>query len=183
MEKEMATHSSILAWRIPWTEEPGRLRSMASQRVGHDWSDSARASGFAYSLSPPLFLSEFYLCFKALIGVSPATYPPTSHLSFKCCNTETATWIIPAFLSFFLSLYWIFYNIASVLCFFWGRGGRGYWGMWDLSSPTRDGTQPPCIGRWSPNHWTAREVPCPVFITKNLCFIQSERKYLHFISR
>ena len=35
-EKEMATHSSILAWRIPWTEEPGRLQSMGSQRVGHD---------------------------------------------------------------------------------------------------------------------------------------------------
>ena len=36
LEKEMATHFSILAWRIPRTEEPGRLRSMGSQRVGHD---------------------------------------------------------------------------------------------------------------------------------------------------
>ena len=36
LEKEMATHSSILAWRIPWREEPGRLQSMGSQRVGHD---------------------------------------------------------------------------------------------------------------------------------------------------
>ena len=36
LEKEMATHSSILAWKIPWTEEPGRLRSMGSQRVGHN---------------------------------------------------------------------------------------------------------------------------------------------------
>ena len=36
LEKEMATHSSILAWKIPWMEEPGRLRSMGSQRVGHD---------------------------------------------------------------------------------------------------------------------------------------------------
>ena len=36
LEKEMATHSSILAWRIPWTEEPGRLQSIGSQRVGHD---------------------------------------------------------------------------------------------------------------------------------------------------
>ena len=34
--KEMATHSSVLAWRIPWTEEPGRLLSMGLQRVGHD---------------------------------------------------------------------------------------------------------------------------------------------------
>ena len=36
LEKEMATHSSTLAWEIPWTEEPGRLQSMGSQRVGHN---------------------------------------------------------------------------------------------------------------------------------------------------
>ena len=36
LEKEMATHSSTLAWRIPWTEEPGGLQSMGLQRVGHD---------------------------------------------------------------------------------------------------------------------------------------------------
>ena len=36
LEKEMATQSSILAWRIPWTEEPGRLQSMGLQRVGHN---------------------------------------------------------------------------------------------------------------------------------------------------
>ena len=36
LEKEMATHSSILAWEIPWTEEPGGLQSMGSQRVRHD---------------------------------------------------------------------------------------------------------------------------------------------------
>ena len=36
LEKEMATHSSILAWKIPWMEEPDRLKSMGSQRVGHD---------------------------------------------------------------------------------------------------------------------------------------------------
>ena len=36
LEKEMAAHSSILAWKIPWTAEPGRLPSMGSQRVGHD---------------------------------------------------------------------------------------------------------------------------------------------------
>ena len=36
LEKEMAIHSSTVAWKIPWTEEPGRLQSMGSQRVGHD---------------------------------------------------------------------------------------------------------------------------------------------------
>ena len=38
LEKEMATHSSILDWEIPWTEKPGGLQSMRSQRVGHDWA-------------------------------------------------------------------------------------------------------------------------------------------------
>ena len=36
LEKEMTTHSSTLAWKIPWMEEPGRLQSMGSQRIGHD---------------------------------------------------------------------------------------------------------------------------------------------------
>ena len=42
LEKDMATHSSILAWRIPWTEEPGGLQSAGSERVGHDGSNLAR---------------------------------------------------------------------------------------------------------------------------------------------
>ena len=40
LKKEMATHSSILTWKIPWIEEPGRLQSMGSQRVWHDWATS-----------------------------------------------------------------------------------------------------------------------------------------------
>ena len=41
LEKGMATHFSIFVWRIPWTEEPGRLQSMGSQRAGHDWATNA----------------------------------------------------------------------------------------------------------------------------------------------
>ena len=48
LEKEMATPSSVLAWRIPGTGEPGGLQSMGSHRVGHDWSDSAAAAAAAY---------------------------------------------------------------------------------------------------------------------------------------
>ena len=44
LEKEMATHSSTLAWKIPWTEELDRLQSMGSQRVGHDWATSLSLS-------------------------------------------------------------------------------------------------------------------------------------------
>ena len=46
LEKEMATHSSVLAWRIPGTREPGGLLSMGSHRVRHDWSDLAAADVF-----------------------------------------------------------------------------------------------------------------------------------------
>ena len=50
LEKEMATHSSTLAWKIPWTEKPGRLQSMGSQRVRHDWTTSLYLyySGYTY---------------------------------------------------------------------------------------------------------------------------------------
>ena len=51
LEKGMATHSSILGWRIPWTEEPGRLQSMGSQRVGHDWATNTFAFTKKSSLS------------------------------------------------------------------------------------------------------------------------------------
>ena len=50
LEKEMATHSSVLAWKIPWTEEPGRLQSMGLQRVRHDWGTSLH---FTSLLSEP----------------------------------------------------------------------------------------------------------------------------------
>ena len=51
LEKEMATHSSVLAWRIPGTGEPGGLPSMGSHRVGHDWSDLAGAAAAATHIS------------------------------------------------------------------------------------------------------------------------------------
>ena len=54
MEKEMATHSSILAWRIPGTEEPGGLQSMGSQRVGHDRAASLSLL-FCCSMLTPVF--------------------------------------------------------------------------------------------------------------------------------
>ena len=57
LEKEMATHSSILAWKIPWTEELGWLLSMGSQRVGHDW---------ATSLFTSIFKSLIYVTMKII---------------------------------------------------------------------------------------------------------------------
>ena len=59
LEKEMATHSSVLAWRIPGIGEPGGLPSMGSHRVGHDWSDLAAADCSMPGLPVPRYLPEF----------------------------------------------------------------------------------------------------------------------------
>ena len=62
-EKAMAPHSSTLAWKIPWTKEPGRLPSMGSCRVGHDWSDLAAAAGLKTFPELPWFC--VCLCFSS----------------------------------------------------------------------------------------------------------------------
>ena len=54
LEKEMATHSSILAWKTPWTEEPGRLQSIGSQRVGHDWTTNTSLHTLSVALILPV---------------------------------------------------------------------------------------------------------------------------------
>ena len=66
LEKEMATHSSVLAWRIPGTGEPGGLPSMGSQRVGHDWSDLAAAAG----PFNPRFLSSSFVILSFTLYIS-----------------------------------------------------------------------------------------------------------------
>ena len=93
LEKDMTTHSSILAWRIPWTEEPGGQQSMGLQRVGHDWSDLApRLAHQSLELdsdSEPV-LSE---------GKAFSLFPRRCHLSciltcIKCYfNTNSRPWI------------------------------------------------------------------------------------------
>ena len=72
LQKEMAAHSSILAWKIPWTMEPGRLQSVGSQRVGHDW-----ATSLSLSLSCQLHLNktgikkkEMYVILKMFLNIS-----------------------------------------------------------------------------------------------------------------
>ena len=60
-EKPVAAHSSTLAWKIPWTEEPGGLQSMGSPRVGHDWSDAAAAAAAARAIDNILSYISFEL--------------------------------------------------------------------------------------------------------------------------
>ena len=60
LEKGMETHFSILAWRIQWTEEPGGLQSIESQRVGHDWNDLADRDVYEMAAIPNSGLDAFY---------------------------------------------------------------------------------------------------------------------------
>ena len=73
LEKEKATHSSIFAWEIPWTEDPGGLQSMESQRVRHDW---ARMHSCMHALWPSLESPTTYLLPYSLgwIGHTPANF-------------------------------------------------------------------------------------------------------------
>ena len=74
LEKEMATHSSILAWRIPLTEEPGGLQSMGSQRVGHDWATSYTHAYFKAILLLCSFLIILFSCHWNTPGLKIGLY-------------------------------------------------------------------------------------------------------------
>ena len=77
VEKEMAAHSSILAWRIPWTKEPGGFQSMGSQRVGHDWATNIHTQPLSCQGSPLLMLFM-------QVTLHPFHYPSTRR---KCPTT------------------------------------------------------------------------------------------------
>ena len=87
LEKEMATHSTVLAWRIPGTGEPGGLPSMESHRVGHNWSDLAAARPFLRQcwfclLTWQTLNSFFRVHFKCLL-INDAFPGPSGH---SCCT-------------------------------------------------------------------------------------------------
>ena len=81
LEKGMATHPSTLAWKIPWTEEPGRLQSMGSWRVGHDWATShsqffiwlCQALVAALRISIFVAACAIFSCCKRCVGSSSLT--------------------------------------------------------------------------------------------------------------
>ena len=98
MEKAMETHSSVLAWRIPGTAEPGGLPSMGSHRVRHDWSDLAAVLGLILwslcsvlcLLSWSLFQSLFYLIWVMLLLLSFG--PHLQEISFSSPSVSICMW-------------------------------------------------------------------------------------------
>ena len=99
LEKEMATHSSILAWKIPWMEELCRLQSMGSQRVGHDWVTSLSLSLVQWFVwaSYGVSLCWFFVCLfvfplmdKDEWGSNLVCWWPGLYFSFVCCLDEVS---------------------------------------------------------------------------------------------
>ena len=76
LEKKMATHSSVLAWRIPGTGEPAGLPSMGSHRVGHDWNDLAAAAAYIYQTIKFVYV-QFTACQSYLKNAVTNTQNPS----------------------------------------------------------------------------------------------------------
>ena len=76
LEKGMSIHSSMLAWKIPWTEEPGRLHSMRRQRVRHDW----KTNTFSFT-----WISQLCLSFYAIHTYCVHEVPSTGQVPGTCC--------------------------------------------------------------------------------------------------
>ena len=83
-EKAMATHSRTLAWKIPWTGEPGRLQSMGSLRVGHDWSNLAAAAVAKLCL----------ILFDPMDCSMPGS--PVLHISRSLRRFMSVEWVMPS---------------------------------------------------------------------------------------
>ena len=147
-------YSGLISFRIDWFDllaMQGILKSLLQHH-------SAKASVFWQS---SFFNYKQFIC----------------HFAIFCFHRCTLKMLLkkyhdiiflhgPFFMVFieFVKIFPLFYAL-----FFWP------WGMWDLSSPNRDRTHTPCIGRWSLNHWTTREVPLPWYFWS--------WSYLNYISR
>ena len=95
----MATHSSTLAWRIPWTEEPGRLQSMGSQRVGHNWVTSLSFSFIhthTHILLTLLFSNSVMSNSLWPHGLQHTRLPCPSPSTRVCSSSCSLHWIIPS---------------------------------------------------------------------------------------
>ena len=85
LEKEMATHSSILAWRIPWSEKPGRLKSNGVTRVGHDL------------VTKPTYCDVYSHCSECQIAINISTPVSIHFLQIKIADTSCLLYSYPIY--------------------------------------------------------------------------------------
>ena len=174
LEKEVATHSSILAWSIPWTEEPGGLQSMGSQRLKHDWSGHTHTKRhISQTPVPRLFLSfNSGVCFTG--NVLKTEMRAVTFTSGK--GMRGKAWYVAQPAQMLLLLMAIMCGqwlqscltlLNSMACSPPGSSVHGIlqatvlewvaisfsWG----SSRPRDWTCVSCIGRWILYHWATKK--------------------------
>ena len=157
LEEEMATHSSILAWRIPWTEEPGGLQSRVSQRAGHNWAHTHNFLNDASLMVVSIFISLVTYDFKLLFYKKKYIYLGCSGSSLCGLLTSVASHCGAQALC----------TEAQKLQYAESPASKHV-----ESSQTRDWTCVPWIGRRILNHWTTRDVLSNFssFIYKTLSF-------------
>ena len=152
LEKEMATHSSILAWRIPWTEKPGGLQSMGSQRVVHDW-----ATSFSFPFMGPdaMILVFWTLSFKPGFSLLSLIFIKMLFRSFSFSGTRVVSlciwhcWYSPGNLD---SILWVIQPgiLHAVLCIWVFLGGsviKNLSAMQETSCNAVDTGSTPGLGR------------------------------------
>ena len=133
LEKEMATHSGVLAWRVPGTGEPGGLPSMGLHRVGHDWSDLAAAAAAAADLFSNKLRNDTQSYFLILVpSIIPCSYVFCSlSVSLQCPALNVwyvSTWrkISLQFSNLCVSSLIIFKELSLFLIF-----PKILWGIWE----------------------------------------------------
>ena len=116
LEKEMAPHSSTLAWRIPWREQPGRLQSMGSQRDGHDWATSLTQGAPVLVTHIFTIAVSFPWSFDHYIGSLFV-----SCLYFKICFVQYKYWY-SSFLFIFIQYFFSIPSLPVPMCvYIWSR--------------------------------------------------------------
>ena len=145
LEKEMATHSSILAWRISWIEEPGGLQSMGLQRVGHDWVTSLHFCMKYLMHGISNFLEEISSLSHSIVFLYFFVLNTKEAFCISACHSWNSAfkWI---YLSFSLCLWLLFSQLfvrppqTTILpiCIYFS------WG-WYWSQPTVESHPPPSI--------------------------------------
>ena len=122
LEKELATYSSILAWEIPWMEQPGGLQSIVSQKVGHNWSDLAYTCAcskcvvvsWSFNLRSLMTGSMEHMC---LLIICMSSLEKCLFKSFLIFNGCLSYWIVKL-LVYMKVLYQMFWNYFPLSCLF-----------------------------------------------------------------
>ena len=117
LEKEMATHFNVLAWRIPGMGEPGGLPSMGSHRVGHDWSDLAAAYCFYLNM----FLFILFIGFSRQEYWSGLQFPsPVDHVLSELSTMTHPSWVaLQDMVHSFIELDKAVVHVISLVRFLW----------------------------------------------------------------